>query len=1266
MICIYEKNETSFTYNGLGTLEPSYCSFSPFINDVWQLEMYLPYDPEGKYKLVENGRILKVTGIDCIQEQTSDYQLFSIETYRKEGNSIYVLAYPVGMDARFDTYANQVNANYKTASEAIALINAVKAITLNNQEIDKYTVSTNIYSPAVKSEVWNNTNIIAMLTDDEKGFIHKWGGEVCYDNYNIKVNESLGRTTGASEVRYGKNIRGMSYEEDSSQVITRLYPVANGGEILNGISAYKIENEQYVDSVNVADYSIPHIGYVNAPFNLVQLSNDGSEAYAASILAYNQIKEDSYAWIRDALLGENTGGVDGLLVDIEFDWFQKNYGLTMDNDGTEGLVEYVTNKICNNPLRPIRSSAVKNLIYSAIKAGFDGMLNEETLPSTKKLWSTFYSYTWDDLGNFRVNKNGDADYAWVYANSKWNQLDNDGYLTGAVDSATWKWYKVSGKNYKRYGNKKKKRYLKSQWWNINGVWYWFDDEGEATSGADLQSSCYDMFDSMNVSGESIYEALDYCQGTESGLFELLYTQMTDYCINYFATEKISYPTPSINIDMIDLSKTVEYAGYESLLKVKLGDTVKCVNNKLNIYTDLRVTGLTYDVIKGCNTNIQIGLTESSIISKFDKLGNDTSWQKNGLVAGDGIKIENNIISATGVKVTDVVVKNQSVVYGGKAFIDIDEISGEGLQWFEETEDALYGVTDLKKLVLDPQYKVNGSTTLILRHYRSGEYLNATLAITISDSNSLLMYYPYDYFSKSPYICNNGNGYIPNVGLALILTKSTSVGVWFVAQGGIGERTGTFNLSEVPINSSWYHVGTGAAGYGIYAWKTYVEIDGEEWYGAFIADDILTFENHCDSRSIIDYLTVAQYPSGHPYQGHYSDVAYDTCEEAISAVLNATISISEHNFNGISREGDLAFFAGANDEHGTDAPIKIYRDGSYEGLDKVVDIQVDDVSVVDENKIAKFPSFQPKLIPGQGIVIDEMNHIYTGSEDSRQLTISQSEFYSNWETYTRDSMTIEYAVNSVSELPSLYFAYAGGSDLYAKATYKVKIPKEIEYIEFDIMRGNTSYEGTQYFYFILREDYQPGYTWPMEDFIVGSLAFTYVRTIDGIPTYGEPLTWRLDCSNVNVDSYLYLYDTGFTAFISRIEMFERVPEYSDYNGTSHGLVPVPSSGQTGYLKEDGSWKEPVIANPTGTASDTLTKVLIGDTIYRMSGGGASTLAELTDVNISSPQSGEALVYNATTQKWENRVVSGGEATSANYGSYETLGETNMGMEGTVDD
>ena len=79
-----------------------------------------------------------------------------------------------------------------------------------------------------------------------------------------------------------------------------------------------------------------------------------------------------------------------------------------------------------------------------------------------------------------------------------------------------------------------------------------------------------------------------------------------------------------------------------------------------------------------------------------------------------------------------------------------------------------------------------------------------------------------------------------------------------------------------------------------------------------------------------------------------------------------------------------------------------------------------------------------------------------------------------------------------------------------------------------------------------------------------------------------------------------------------------------------------------------------------------------------GGGANALTELVDVNISSPQNGEALVYNATQQKWVNGAVgavtsitagtglSGGTITSSGtiaisstYQTYISHGETAYG-------
>ena len=67
----------------------------------------------------------------------------------------------------------------------------------------------------------------------------------------------------------------------------------------------------------------------------------------------------------------------------------------------------------------------------------------------------------------------------------------------------------------------------------------------------------------------------------------------------------------------------------------------------------------------------------------------------------------------------------------------------------------------------------------------------------------------------------------------------------------------------------------------------------------------------------------------------------------------------------------------------------------------------------------------------------------------------------------------------------------------------------------------------------------------------------------------------------------------------------------------GRVPAPTSADRGkYLKGDGTWD-----TPSG-------------------GGGSSTLAGLSDVDISSPVDGQALVYDAINQEWVNGDVGGG--------------------------
>jgi hypothetical protein len=177
--------------------------FAPMINDVWKLELTLPYDSDEKYKTVQNDRLIRVTDLDAVSEQSST-QIFRIYDYKKESSSVYVLAYPVALDARFEAIADHLDLRNKSASDAIAVINNMAA---------KYTVTTDLTT--TNTAEYDNVNMIEAL-NGENGFVQKWGGDICYDNYNIKVREALGNQNSNFDIRYGKNIQAMSIEEDTS------------------------------------------------------------------------------------------------------------------------------------------------------------------------------------------------------------------------------------------------------------------------------------------------------------------------------------------------------------------------------------------------------------------------------------------------------------------------------------------------------------------------------------------------------------------------------------------------------------------------------------------------------------------------------------------------------------------------------------------------------------------------------------------------------------------------------------------------------------------------------------------------------------------------------------------------------------------------------------------------------------------------------------------------------------------------------------------
>ena len=74
---------------------------------------------------------------------------------------------------------------------------------------------------------------------------------------------------------------------------------------------------------------------------------------------------------------------------------------------------------------------------------------------------------------------------------------------------------------------------------------------------------------------------------------------------------------TITVDMIALENTVEYKDFEALVRIGLGDTVRCYNSRLGITTEARAVKLTWDCIADAVKEVVLGDYENSFLNEMN-------------------------------------------------------------------------------------------------------------------------------------------------------------------------------------------------------------------------------------------------------------------------------------------------------------------------------------------------------------------------------------------------------------------------------------------------------------------------------------------------------------------------------------------------------------------------------------------------------------------------------------------------------------------------
>ena len=149
---------------------------------------------------------------------------------------------------------------------------------------------------------WENVNPVeAML--GESGLVSKYGAELARDWYDVFLVRRVGNNTDVS-IREKKNLTGISYDVDETDVVTRIMPT---GEDADGNILYL--PELYLDSPNLNAYTHPK--WIHLPVSEAKEVIDGDEPKS---------KTQCYAEMRKAAQAEFDAGCDLPTVTLKVDF----------------------------------------------------------------------------------------------------------------------------------------------------------------------------------------------------------------------------------------------------------------------------------------------------------------------------------------------------------------------------------------------------------------------------------------------------------------------------------------------------------------------------------------------------------------------------------------------------------------------------------------------------------------------------------------------------------------------------------------------------------------------------------------------------------------------------------------------------------------------------------------------------------------------------------------------------------------------------------
>lgn len=210
---LYAKNETSFDSNGIGLLkDATSCIVTEERNGEFTMQLQYPINGNW-YSSIGEGSIIKAKPND-----TSSPQLFRVYKSSKPMSGIVTfsanhISYDLSGLPVMDLQQNNVTA-------AVAMTSAFQACPIDHP----FTAWSDLVNLG-NVNIEEPKTLRSFIGGNEDSILSKYGGELEFDNYVVKLHANRGTNQGVV-INYGKNLKDIKQEQNINAVYTHICPYA--------------------------------------------------------------------------------------------------------------------------------------------------------------------------------------------------------------------------------------------------------------------------------------------------------------------------------------------------------------------------------------------------------------------------------------------------------------------------------------------------------------------------------------------------------------------------------------------------------------------------------------------------------------------------------------------------------------------------------------------------------------------------------------------------------------------------------------------------------------------------------------------------------------------------------------------------------------------------------------------------------------------------------------------------------------------------------